>query len=476
MKDSFLGTVANYKKNRGFGHIKPDNTSKLGNKVSCHWKTIKSSDKWPTLVNGMRVSFKVAKDEKKVGGWKTTEVYTEDRKEINMKKKVILFKNGEKYRGVCTNWNRGKGEGLIKPHEDGPWLKAGVKVQRSDIDSDAGTATLKQGQQVQFQVKKEKSGYRAVNVILPGVENVATQGVSEKKTKEDPEKSPLKKSPLKKSETKQTRKRQLSPTNNKTEKKTEKKIKLGAKKDMKHAELESGIYGGMEVSVADVIEVGILIKSQWVGSLIGKKGATIREIKKFSQANMQFGDDEIPAEGGLYKVFAISGTMNQVADACKLVAVKMGEASQVLEYKIVFLVPDSHCGIFVGKKGSTINEIRGEVDLRVRVILSQEPLLLPGANKVTICSVFGPRENLKDAIERTVAVLGGISARIRKQTEEPPQWGNEQGGAYGGNIQDMGWGQGRGRGAFARSPVGRWSTATVNWGQAQASWNADRRR
>jgi len=291
-------------------------------------------------------------------------------------------------------------------------------------------------------------------------------------TKEDPQKSTLKKS-----ETKQNRKRQLSVANKKMDKKAEKKMNVGANKQMKHAQLESGMYGGMEVSAEDVIEVGILIKSQWVGSLIGKKGAIIREIKNFSKASMQFGNDEIPAEGGMYKVFAISGTMNQVADACKLVAVKMGEASQTLEYRIVFLVPDSHCGIFVGKKGSTINEIRGEVDLRVRVILSQDPLILPGANKVTICSVFGPRQNLIEAIERTVAVLGGISARIRQQTVEPPQWGNELGGAYGGNMQDMGWGQGGGRGGFDRSPVGRWATTTTqDWGQRQASWDADRRR
>lgn len=471
MKDLFKGTVSNYKKQRGFGHIKPDNTSKLGNKVSCHWKTIKSSDKWPTLVNGMRVAFKVSKDEKKVGGWKTTEVYTEDGKEINMKGEIILFNNGEKYRGVCTSWNRGKGEGLIKPHEDGPWLKTRLKVKRSDIDSDGANASLKQGHQVQFQVTKEKTGYRAVNVILPEVEKVVKEDISEKKTKEDPKEDP-KKSTLKKSATKKTRKRPLSPANEKIATAAQKKINIGAKKEMKHAQLESGIYGGMEVSVEDVIEVGILLKSQWVGGLIGKKGATIREIKNFSNANMQFGNDEIPAKGGLYKVFAISGTMNQVADACKVVAVKMGEASQSLEYRIVFLVPDSHCGIFVGKKGSTINEIRGEMDLRVRVILSQDPLILPGANKVTVCSVYGPRENLKDAIERTVAVLGGISARIRKQTVEPPQWGNERGNAYGGDTRDMGWGQSRGRGAFDRSPVGR--RAPVDWGQP--SWNGGRRR
>jgi len=433
MKGLFLGTVTSFKKQRGFGQIKPDNKSKFGDKISCHWKSIKSSDKWPYLVDGMRVAFKA---EKKGNAWKTTEVYSKDGKEISMKNELVLLENGEQYRGECTSWNKSKGEGVIKPHEDGPWGKKGLKVLRSDIDSDGTTASLKKGQQVQFQVAKEGKLYRAVNIILPGSGKKAKGDKSKTKAKDEP-----KESTKKKVVTKRAQKRKLPEEDKDTS--AQKKVNIGGKQQMKPAQLESGVYGNMEVSVEDVIEVGILLKSQWVGSLIGKKGTTIKEIRKLSGAEMQFGNDEIQIENGSYKVFAISGNMNQVADACKVVAVKLGEAAQSLEYRIVFLVPDAYCGMFVGKKGSTIKEIRGDLDLRVRVILSQDPITLPGSSLVTVCTVFGPRENVKDAIERTVAVLGGISARIRKEMTEPqpPQWEDQRGGFRGG-IQDMGWGQG----------------------------------
>jgi len=469
MKGLLLGTVTSFKKQRGFGYIKPDK-SHLGDKVSCHWKTIKSTEKWPTLVEGMRVAFKAGKDEKKAGGWKTTEVYTEDGKEISIKDTVILLENGEKYRGECTSWNKVKGEGLIKAHEEGPWLKKRLRVLRSDIDPDAGATSLRKGQQVQFQVTKDKSVYRAVNVVLPGVSKamkaIKSVGKTEKVAEKQAEKKDLKKG---------AQKRPLEKANKDTNGLAPKKINLGVKKQMKRSQLQSGTYGGMEVSVEDVIEVGVLLKSSWVGSLIGKKGATIREIKKLSDANMQFGNDEIQYAGASFKVFAISGTMNQVADACKVVAVKVGEAAQTLEYKIVFLVPDDYCGMFVGKKGSTINEIRGEVDLRVRVVLSQTPLMLPGASMVNVCTVFGPRENVKDAIERTVAVLGGISARIKKQMMEPPQmpqwegdrfggnrFGGNRFGGYRGNFQDIGASK---AGRLANDWVPGASRVSLDWGR-----------
>jgi len=332
-------------------------------------------------------------------------------------------------------------------------------VQRSDIESDGGTPSLKAGQRVQFQVTKEKSGYRAVNVVLAGAEKVAAKKVSGKKIQKKGKK------PVgQKGEKKQTRKRKLPNDNMNPSAKKKKKVsvkkpiekKVTVKKPIKKSQIESGVYGGMEVEADEVIEVGILIRSHWVGSLIGKKGATIREIKKMSNATMQFGDEEIPVEGGLYKVFAVSGTMNQVADACKEIAVKLGEASESLEYKIVFLVPDSFCGMFVGKKGATINEIRGEMDLRVRVILSQDPIIISGSNKVTLCTVSGPRENMKDAIERTVAVLGGISSRITRRMAAPSKWGgNDWDGAYRRNNREVGgWSQGGRRGTGNRGRGG----------------------
>jgi len=309
--------------------------------------------------------------------------------------------------------------------------KKGVRVLRSDINGDGGTPYLKPGQKVQFQATKEIAGYRAVNVSLPGGKKIPILGG--KKAEADDSNS----------QKAGARKRPLSKVAKKKNFPAPKKNNSGAiwikfeGNKIKRTQLPSGSYGGMDMNEDDVVEVGLLIRNHWVGTLIGKKGVTITQLRKLSEANMKFGDEDIEVNGGMYNVFAVSGTMNQVADACKMVATSLGEASNSLEYKIVFLVPDRFCGMFVGKKGSTINEIRGEQDEGVRVILGQDPVTLPGSVSITLCSLYGPRQNMQDAIERTVAVLGAISARLKNP--EMMQWGggwsNE--GYRGNNREGM---------------------------------------
>jgi len=412
MEALFLGTVSSFKKQRGFGHIEPDDKSKFGDKIFCHWKTIKTSDKWPTLTEGMRVSFQAERDGRNSDQWKTTEVSAANGEELTAQEPLVLLEKGKKYKGSCKSYEKRKGEGLIIPTGDGPWGEKGVKVIRSDIMGDGGTPYLKPKQRVQFQITKEETGYRAVNITLPSGKKIPIEGG---KKEESGKKGGARKRPISKVAHKNfpaAKKNNSGATYAKFQ---------GNK--IKRTQLASGMYGGMELKEDDVVEVGLLIRNHWIGSLIGKKGTTINELRKVSEANMKFGDDDIDVNGLMYNVLAVNGTMNQVSDACKMVASMLGEASQILEYKIVFLVPDQYCGMFVGKKGSTINEIRGEQDEGVRVALGQEVLTLPGNVKITLCSLFGPRENMQDAIERTVAVLGAISARLRRPRQMDMEWG-----------------------------------------------------
>jgi len=416
----FLGTVISFKKQRGFGHIKPDD-KKFGDKIFCHWTSIKTSEKWPTLKDGMRVAFQAERDGMNSNQWRTTEVYGEDGEELTAKDHVTLFEKGKKFKGSCKSYNKSTGQGIIITEKDGPWGEEGVKVLRSDINGDGGTPYLKPKQKVQFQLTKEEDGYRAIDVTLPGGGKIPTGG---KKAEEDQKKTQVR-----------ARKRPFSKTSSPVTKKN----KSGATyinfegNKIKRSQLSSGSYGGMEIDEDEVVEVGLLVRNYWVGSLIGKKGVTINKLTKLSKANMKFADDDIDVNGGMFNVLAINGTMNQVSDACKMVVNTLGDVSQTLEYKIVFLVPDQFCGTFVGKKGATINEIRGEQVEGVRVVLGQEPLILPGSVKITLCSLFGPRENMQDGIERTVAVLGAISSRIKREPQWGDKWSND---GYRGNMRD----------------------------------------
>jgi len=418
MEALFLGTVISFKKQKGFGHIEPDDKAKFGDKVFCHWKTIQTSEKWPTLTDGMRVAFQAERDGRNLDQWKTTEVYRENGEEIKANEELTLLEKGKKYRGSCKSYNKGTGEGLIIPDGDGPWLKKGVRVLRSDISGDGGTPSLKRRLRVQFQITKEKTGYRAIDVTLPGGRKVPTEG-GNKADEGEVNKSQKGGGARKRPFSKVAENKNLPTT--KKNKKDATYITFSGHK-IKRTQLSSGSYGGMEIINDDVVEVGLLMRNQWVGSLIGKKGVTINEVTRLSEAKLKFGDEDIEVNGGMYNVLAVNGTMNQVSDACKMITNTLGEVAQTLEFKIVFLVPDQYCGTFVGKKGSTINEIRGEQDQGVRVILGQEPITLPGPVKITLCSLFGPRENVQDAIERTVAVLGAISARL-KRPMDTMEWG-----------------------------------------------------
>lgn len=402
----YKGTVKSFKKQRGFGHIQPDPGTNIGSTVFVHWKAIKTNDKWPTLPEGMRVSFRAKKDEMDMSRWKATEVFSENGDQISSKDGRTLFQDGKKWVGVCKNYNRGAGEGLIEAEGSVPWGTKGLKVLRSEIDCVYDPPVLTPNTRVEFQVTHEGSEYLAVNVTQPGGAKIQNKAPRKRESPEgNVEGSPTK------------RPRVVPPV--------------------------------PDEDPDQVVEIGLLIRTEWVGMLIGKKGVTIREIKKDSNANMKFGDDDVNLDKATqgdridkYKVLALSGSKTEVSEACKLITERLAIAGQTLEYRILFLVPADFCGMFIGKKGSNIKEIKGEPDHRIRITLGQDSVELPGASKVNICKVNGPRENVKLAIERTVKSLGEISARMQQQmeSEQQSQWapsysGGFRGGYGGGGFQ-----------------------------------------
>jgi len=163
-----------------------------------------------------------------------------------------------------------------------------------------------------------------------------------------------------------------------------------------------------------VVELGLLIRLHWVGLLIGKKGATIRELNKKSEAKMNFGDDDIEVDQEKFHVMAISGTREQVKKASIAVADKLAELTQSEDWKLIFLIPDSYCGMFIGKKGANVKKMKGEAGNNLWIKLSQEPLKLPGVSEVTTCTIFGPKDSVKTAIEVAAQTLGDISASMQQ--------------------------------------------------------------
>lgn len=186
-----------------------------------------------------------------------------------------------------------------------------------------------------------------------------------------------------------------------------------------------------------IVELGILIRKHWVGVLIGKKGNTIWMIRDKSKgANIDFGCDDIIIdrnkdkkwdqppwpliEKEKFTVCAISGTKEQATDAVIAIAEQIAKAAQSSDYRLEFLIPESYVGIFIGKKGANINKLRGPASDGITINIRDEPIML-GSNRTTLCTLFGPSENMVKTIERTARWLGDISIRVQldREAEQP---------------------------------------------------------
>jgi len=181
---------------------------------------------------------------------------------------------------------------------------------------------------------------------------------------------------------------------------------------------------------SDIVELGLLIHKHLVGKLIGKKGKTIWMIRDRSNgANIDFGNDDIvvdrskdgkwqqspwpDVEPEKYNVCAISGSKKQAVEATKVIAELLAKNAQSPQWRLEFLIPETYVGVFIGKKGTNLRQMKGQ---DVSIEIRDEPIIL-GSNRITIGTFFGPAKSMEQTIERTAKWLGDISVRARQDKE-----------------------------------------------------------
>jgi len=186
-----------------------------------------------------------------------------------------------------------------------------------------------------------------------------------------------------------------------------------------------------------IVELGLLVRKHWVGGLIGKKGKTIWMIRdKSNGANIDFGSDDLildrskdkkwelspwPAlEKEKYCVCAISGSKDQASAAAVAIAEQLAKAAQSSEYRLEFLIPDNYVGSFIGKKGTNLQQMKGDAGSSISINIRDEPISL-GGNKVTLCTLFGPSEDMQKTIDRAARWLGDISIKVQTERQQEPQ-------------------------------------------------------
>ncbi|XP_051774143.1 poly(rC)-binding protein 3 isoform X2 [Ctenopharyngodon idella] len=134
-------------------------------------------------------------------------------------------------------------------------------------------------------------------------------------------------------------------------------------------EKEGGVLeGGLNVTLT----IRLLMHGKEVGSIIGKKGETVKKMREESGARINISDGSSPE-----RIVTITGPSEVIFKAFAMIAEKFEEdilASMInstvtsrppVTLRLVF--PASQCGSLIGKGGSKIKEIRESTGAQVQV-------------------------------------------------------------------------------------------------------------
>merc|ERR1719474_1518575 len=169
--------------------------------------------------------------------------------------------------------------------------------------------------------------------------------------------------------------------------------------------------GGFGAAATDPskIEAGLYVENNNIGPLIGKGGETVKQIRKDSGgANVQFADYKQRSFSNK-QVVSILGDEEQVSSACVEIFKKIQELTEGYNPGLTFLVPNTHCGMFIGKKGANLKEIEKS---GVKVNVSKIPCQLPGGSLVALAEMKGDTEEMEEACKTVVPTLGKIAQKV----------------------------------------------------------------
>lgn len=165
----------------------------------------------------------------------------------------------------------------------------------------------------------------------------------------------------------------------------------------------------------------ILVLSEFIGAVIGKKGQMIRTITSDSKVSRI---DVLGKENAslVEKAISITGQPECVTSACKeILQVVQQEAAASSRGEVILkiLADDRYCGRVIGKEGKVIKKIREDTDTHIVVSNTQEmAMIFPDR----IIAVRGTIENmskaevaisavLRECVEKDIQSSGGLMTR-----------------------------------------------------------------
>ncbi|XP_072274555.1 poly(rC)-binding protein 3 isoform X8 [Pyxicephalus adspersus] len=126
--------------------------------------------------------------------------------------------------------------------------------------------------------------------------------------------------------------------------------------------------GGLNVTMT----IRLLMHGKEVGSIIGKKGETVKKMREESGARINISEGNCPE-----RIVTITGPTDAIFKAFAMIAYKFEEdiinsmsnstATSKPPVTLRLVVPASQCGSLIGKGGSKIKEIRESTGAQVQV-------------------------------------------------------------------------------------------------------------
>ncbi|XP_048813320.1 poly(rC)-binding protein 4 isoform X2 [Lagopus muta] len=159
--------------------------------------------------------------------------------------------------------------------------------------------------------------------------------------------------------------------------------------------------GPREPQLSITLTLRMLMHGKEIGSIIGKKGETVKRIREQSSARITISEGSCPE-----RITTITGSTDAVFRAVSMIAFKLeedlgdGTAAGRTPVTLRLVIPASQCGSLIGKAGTKIREIRESSGAQVQVAGD----LLPNSTERAV-TVSGVPDTIIQCVRQICAVI-----------------------------------------------------------------------
>ncbi|XP_067834479.1 poly(rC)-binding protein 2-like isoform X5 [Heptranchias perlo] len=166
--------------------------------------------------------------------------------------------------------------------------------------------------------------------------------------------------------------------------------------------MDSGVEGGLNLTLT----LRLLMHGKEVGSIIGKKGETVKRMREESGARINISEGNCPE-----RIVTLSGPTSAIFKAFAMITHKLEEdinsamtnstATSQPPVTLRIVIPASQCGSLIGKGGCKIKEIRESTGAQVQVAGD----MLPNSTERAITIAGTPPSIIECAKQICVVIL-----------------------------------------------------------------------